>query len=62
MTDYSYDALEILTKDILSSISDFKKDNDDILIRFHIEVINRGAVEDIGSPIGITNKKRKRKK
>ena len=62
MTDYSYDALERLTKDVLTSITDFKKDNDDILIRFNIEVINRGIAEDYENPIGITNKKRKIKK
>ena len=44
--DDGYDDLETLTKDILKTIKKFKKNNDDILIRFTIDVQNRNEMID----------------
>ena len=55
--NYDYEALEQLTADVLDCIKQFKIDNDDILVKFSIEVTNRNTEEE-EPPKG--NKKRKK--
>ena len=43
--NYEYDALQQLTAEVLETIADFKKKNDDILVRFTIEVKSRDTEE-----------------
>ena len=54
--NYEYDALQQLTVEVLETIADFKKKNDDILVRFTIEVKNRDREEEEEPK----NKKRKK--
>ena len=54
--NYEYDALQQLTAEVLETIADFKKKNDDILVRFTIEVKSRDTEEEVQP-----RKKRKKK-
>ena len=54
-----YDAMEKMTKDILKTITNFKKNNDDCLVRFTIEITNRDNIEDIEEEGRSFRKKRK---
>ena len=54
--NYEYDALQQLTAEVLETIADFKKKNDDILVRFTIEVKSRDREEEEEPK----NKKRKK--
>ena len=54
--NYEYDALQQLTAEVLETIADFKKENDDILVRFTIEVKSRDREEEEEPK----NKKRKK--
>ena len=57
-----YDAMEKMTKDILKTITNFKRNHDDCLVRFTIEITNRdngdnqGGIEEEGRS---SRKKRK---
>ena len=44
--NYEYDALQQLTAEVLETIADFKKKNDQILVRFTIEVKSRDIEEE----------------
>ena len=56
INNYEYDELQQLTAEVLETIADFKKKNDDILVRFTIEVKNRDREEEEEPK----NKKRKK--
>ena len=55
-----YDAMEKMTKDILKTITNFKKNNDDCLVRFTIEITNRDNIEDIEEEEGISSRKKRK--
>ena len=55
-----YDAMEKMTKDILKTITNFKKTNDDCLVRFTIEITNRDNIEDIEEEEGRSSRKKRK--
>jgi len=55
-----YDAMEKMTKDILKTITNFKKNNDDCLVRFTIEITNRDNIEDIEEEEGRSSRKKRK--
>ena len=55
-----YDAMEKMTKDILKTITNFKKNNDDCLVRFTIEINNRDNIEDIEEEEGRSSRKKRK--
>ena len=55
-----YDAMEKMTKDILKTITNFKRNHDDCLVRFTIEITNRDNIED--NPGGIEGRSSRKKR
>ena len=49
-----------MTKDILKTITNFKKNNDDCLVRFTIEITNRDNIEDIEEEEGRSSRKKRK--
>ena len=56
-TTKNYDDTKKLVNDVIKCINKYKINNDDLLVRFTIEVINRNDEDDEDEPL---KKKRKR--